>query len=108
MITMQTFGAPPSAPTDRAAPASPPSSPGEARDKQLRQAAQALEASFLAEMLGHAGLGETPEAFGGGAGEEQFASFLREAQAEKMVARGGIGLAEQLFQALKERADGGV
>ncbi|GHE01743.1 hypothetical protein U879_16080 [Defluviimonas sp. 20V17] len=72
------------------------------------QAAQALEASFLAEMLGHAGLGDTPEAFGGGTGEAQFASFLREAQAEKMVARGGIGLAEQLFQTLKERADGGA
>ncbi len=85
-----------------------PAGAGDTLDAQLMQAARALEASFLAEMLGHAGLGDTPEAFGGGTGETQFASFLREAQAEKMVARGGIGLAEQLFHTLKERADGGA
>lgn len=80
--------------------------PGEPRDQQLMQAARALEATFLSEMLGHAGLGEAAEAFGGGAGEEQFASFLRDAQARDMVAHGGIGLAERLFHALKGRSDG--
>jgi hypothetical protein len=30
------------------------------------------------------------------------------AQAEQMVEAGGIGLAESLFEALKERADGAV
>lgn len=71
----------------------------------LRTAAENLEASFLAEMLKSAGVGAPREAFGGGAGEEQFSSFLRQAQAEEMVKTGGIGLAEALFEALKERVD---
>lgn len=75
------------------------------RDAQLRAAAEKFEAQFLAEMLKHAGLGETKGAFTGGPGEAQFASFLREAQAEELVRAGGIGLAEQIFDALKERAD---
>ncbi|HDR28239.1 rod-binding protein [Rhodovulum sp.] len=76
------------------------------QETRLREAAQKLEAQFLAEMLKHAGLGESQGAFTGGAGEAQFASFLREAQAGEMVRAGGIGLAEQLFESLKERADG--
>jgi len=72
-------------------------------DAKLREAAQKLEASFLAEMLKSAGLGESRETNGGGAGEDQFSSFLVQAQAEEMVAAGGIGLAEVLFEALKER-----
>lgn len=72
----------------------------------LRLAAQQLEASFLAEMLKSAGFGNARAAFGGGVGEEQFASFLRQFQAENMVKAGGIGLAESLYEALKERQDG--
>ena len=72
------------------------------RDTALREAAQALEVNFLTEMLAAAGLGQTSEQFGGGAGEDQFASFLRRAQAEKMVEAGGIGLSEHLFNALKK------
>lgn len=75
------------------------------RDSALMQQAKALEASFLSEMLGHAGMGEARDAFGGGAGEEQFASFLRQEQAKQMVEKGGIGLAEHLFRALTDRAD---
>jgi len=76
------------------------------RDAKLMDAAQALEAGFLAEMLKSAGLGESRSEFGGGLGEEQFSSFLRQAQAEEMAQRGGIGLAEALFEAMKARADG--
>ncbi|MEJ6403228.1 rod-binding protein [Yoonia sp. 2307UL14-13] len=75
-------------------------------DLKLRDAAQKLEATFLAEMLKSAGLGEARNAFGGGVGEDQFASFLREAQAEEMAKAGGIGLAEALFEAMKVRLDG--
>lgn len=75
------------------------------RQAALMEQAKALEAGFLSEMLGHAGLGTAADAFGGGAGEEQFASFLRQEQAKQMVEKGGIGLAEQLFQALTERAE---
>lgn len=75
------------------------------QDQALREAAQELEANFLAEMLKSAGIGKTPEGFGGGAGEDQFASFMRLEQARQMAAQGGIGLAESLFHALKERMD---
>jgi len=56
--------------------------------------------SDMAEMLGHAGFGAARESFGGGAGEEQFSSFLRQEQANAMVKAGGIGLAESLFNAM--------
>jgi Rod binding domain-containing protein len=68
------------------------------------RAAQALESAFLAEMLKGAGLAEPPGSFGGGAGEAQFASFLREAYAGALVRAGGIGLAERLFEALRRES----
>jgi len=74
-------------------------------DARLRDAAQKLEATFLAEMLKSAGLGASRQAFGGGAGEDQFTSFLREEQARAMVEAGGIGLAQSLFEAMKVRMD---
>ncbi len=70
-------------------------------DAILRGRARELESVFLAEMLRHGGLSAPAGAFGGGIGEEQFASFLRESQAAAMVKAGGIGLAESLFRALK-------
>jgi Rod binding domain-containing protein len=71
----------------------------------LRAKAAQLETAFLAEMLGHAGLGDTLDGLGGGGiGEEQFASFLRQEQAAAMVRAGGIGLTEVLFRALSERS----
>lgn len=75
-------------------------------DKALREAAEKLEATFLAEMLKAAGLGESRTGFGGGAGEDQFSSFLVQAQAEEMAQAGGVGLAEAIFDALKERQRG--
>lgn len=74
-----------------------------AKDAALREAAQQLEASFLAEMLKAAGLGQSRNGFGGGAGEDQFGSFLVQEQALQMVRSGGIGLSEALFETLKER-----
>lgn len=74
-----------------------------AKDHALRRAAEELEATFLAEMLKSAGLGQTSETFGGGAGEDQFASFLVREQALAMVRAGGIGLSESIFESLKER-----
>lgn len=75
------------------------------RDPQMMEAAQKLEATFLSEMLKAAEFGKPRGAFGGGAGEDQFSSFLRDAQAQEMVKAGGIGLAESLYQALKEKSD---
>lgn len=86
-------------------PASLPKGPPEvARQDRLMDKARDLEAAFLAEMLAHAGLGAVEGEFSGGIGEEQFASFLREAQAKAIVEKGGIGLAEHLFQSMV-RAD---
>lgn len=73
------------------------------RDVALMEAAQNLEAAFLSEMLQSAGLGKTSESFGGGAGEEQFGSFLVSEQAKHIVKGGGIGLAQSLYEALKEQ-----
>lgn len=86
-------------------PVTPQSGQMSAKDAKLWQAAQKLEANFLSEMLKSTGLGEARESLGGGAGEDQFASFLRQAHAENMVKAGGIGLSERLFEALKERRD---
>lgn len=75
------------------------------QERKLRDAAREMEATFISEMLKHARLGETPKDFGGGSGEDQFASFLRQEQARAMAQRGGVGLAETLFQALRERSN---
>ena len=88
----------PTAPLPR--PESPPQ-----KNNPLMIQARAFEASFLSEMLSYAGLGDSEDgSFSGGIGEQQFASFLREKQAEMMAAKGGIGLAETLFKALATRA----
>ena len=79
----------------------PTISPSKTQD--LKEAAVALEAAFLTEMLKAAGFGKAPDSFNGGAGEDQFMSFQVRAQAEAMAEAGGIGLAEALFNALKER-----
>jgi flagellar protein FlgJ len=85
-----------------------PGSGGESptRGSRAKQAALALEASFLSEMLKSAGFGSQVSTFSGGAGEDQFASFHREAIAERMVRAGGIGLAEYFFKAMMEAKDG--
>jgi Rod binding domain-containing protein len=79
-----------------------PSSPTK-HEERMRAAAIELEANFLAEMLKHAGLGEMRGGFGGGVGEEQFASFLRQEQSQPMAEAGGVGLAETIFEAMKAR-----
>lgn len=75
----------------------------------LREVAQDLEAAFLTEMLKHAGFGEPRDgdSFGGGIGEEQFSSMLRDHHASAISARGGLGLSEQIFTSLVRRAEAG-
>lgn len=81
-------------------------SPGRTlQDENLMQVAKDLEATFLSEMLKSAGLGKARESFGGGIGEDQFGSFLRDSQARGMVESGGLGLAESIFESLKERSN---
>lgn len=74
---------------------------GAGRDETaLRRAAEELEAAFLSVMLKEAGVGRPLPGFGGGVGEEQFGSFLRDAYAQDMARAGGIGLAESIFRSL--------
>ena len=81
-------------------PAAPPSTA-----ERLQAAAVQLEAAFLAEMLKSAGLGESRQSFGGGAGEDQFSSFLVQHQAQQLAESGGVGLSEILFRSMMEKID---
>lgn len=74
---------------------------------QMREVAKEFEAVFLAEMLKHAGLSESRESFGGGAGEAAFNTMLADEQARHMVDAGGIGLAAHIFESLLAR-EGGI
>ncbi|WP_424990491.1 rod-binding protein [Fluviibacterium sp. S390] len=84
----------------------PPSDRTTQQHAALHKAAQQLEAQFLAEMLKSTSVVAGESAFGGGTGEEQFQSFLHQAQADRMVEGGGIGLAESIFAALTRRVAG--
>lgn len=75
----------------------------QAIEQKLMTSAKALEATFLAEMLKTTGLGKPPESFGGGAGEDAFASFMVQQTADHMTDAGGIGLAQSIFEFLKEK-----
>lgn len=88
-------------------PIRPGTAPRPTTVNTLRDRALQMEAAFLSEMLRHAGAGAARDSFGGGIGEDQFASFLREEQARAIAAAGGIGLAESIFRALGGQADGG-
>ncbi len=73
------------------------------REQVLRAAAEKLESQFLAEMLKSAGVGEPRESLGGGAGEDQFSSFLVQEYASATVRAGGIGLAKVIFESLVKK-----
>lgn len=80
----------------------PITAPPPAPHDQMMSKARELEATFLSEMLAHSGLGAMQGSFGGGDGEEQFASFLRQEQARLIVQNGGLGLAELIFNSMVE------
>ena len=71
-----------------------------ARKQELQDVAKAFETTFLAEMLKASGFGKSRSEFGGGAGEDGFASMLVDEQAALMVEQGGIGLSEAIFKSL--------
>ncbi|WP_170563606.1 rod-binding protein [Ruegeria atlantica] len=82
-----------------------PPSKTPATSQKLQEAAIELEAAFLGEMLKSAGLGKARQSFGGGAGEDQFASFLVQHQARALAKAGGVGLAEALFESMMENSN---
>ena len=76
----------------------------EFNDQKILDAAIKLEATFLSEMLKSAGIDASLKTFGGGAGEDHFSSFLRDAQALEVARSGGIGLADILYRSMKENS----
>lgn len=56
--------------------------------------ADQVEQMFLEEMLKHCGPGALSGSFGGGAGEEQFASFLTREHAALLARRLDLGLGD--------------
>ena len=75
------------------------------KSPELWRLSQSLEATFLSEMLSKGGLGKMSDSFGGGIGEEQFSSFLNQQRANAMVEKGGIGLAESIYESLINRGE---
>lgn len=86
--------------TPAALPVDRPAPGAAAGDEAARATAEAFESAFLAEMLKHTGVNATPDDVGGGAGEDAFSSFLTGEYARLIAARGGIGLAEHIFNAI--------
>lgn len=82
-----------------------PTEPSMERNSSLRDVAIQLEATFLAEMLKSAGLGESQGGFNGGIGEDQFSSFLNQAYAQRLAEIGGVGLSDAIFESLLERSN---
>lgn len=86
----------------------PPQPPGPDRQSQLQDASVRLEAAFLSVMLKSAGLGDAMGGPGAGTGQDHYGALLADLQATELARGGGIGLAEQIFDALMEReADAG-
>lgn len=95
---------PVASPGDPTRPVAP--GPASSDDEAARAAAEAFEATFLAEMLRHTGLNANPESFGGGIGEDAFGSLLTDEYARLLAGRGGIGLAERIFDVIKQGESG--
>ena len=73
-------------------------------ETDLRTLAQKFESAFVAEMLKHSGLGQMRDGFNGGAGEAQFSGFLVQEYADQISRTGRLGLADQIYKSLLQRA----
>ncbi|MEO1468222.1 MAG: hypothetical protein AAFV86_04140 [Pseudomonadota bacterium] len=72
----------------------------------IRAVAVRFEATFLAEMLRHAGFAEPRKAGGGGAGEARFAPMMAEAVATQIAETRSIGIADAVAARLSAMAVG--
>jgi Rod binding domain-containing protein len=71
-------------------------------DAELLATARAFESVFIAQMLAHTGFGKalsTESGFGG----EAFSSLLVEEYANRLIEKGGFGLAEKVYEQLRAR-----
>lgn len=80
--------------------AAPPSPEELATRARIKKTAKEFEASFLQVMLGQMFDTVDTGAFGGGAGEDAFKSFLTDSFAKSMADRGGVGLSNDLTRAM--------
>lgn len=84
----------------------PKSSPREetapSRDDQLRANAEAFEAVFVAQMLSQTGLAKAFSA-DAGFGGDAFAGLLVEQYARELTEQGGFGLAEHIYQQMRDK-----
>lgn len=75
---------------------SPVSASGPEIGRKAQDISDGLEKAFLQEMLKHAGPKPMEGSFGGGIGEEQFSSMMRETHAEALAKRLDLGLATKI------------
>lgn len=73
-------------------------------DEALRAVAKEFEKVFVAQMLKQANLLENNSSFSGGYGEEAFHSFLIDEYAGAMTDSHSFGLAERIYDQLKQKA----
>jgi Rod binding domain-containing protein len=73
-------------------------------DPELRQAAEDFEAAFISQMLKFSGLGEALTK-GGGEDVAAFTDFYIENYAEKIVDKGGFGLADRFYEKLAAKSE---
>ncbi|MEM1383317.1 MAG: rod-binding protein [Pseudomonadota bacterium] len=71
----------------------------------MKAAAVKFEATFLAEMLQHTGLGTVRDGMNGGPGEKQFNGFLVREYALAIARTRPLGIGEQLVAALASRTE---
>ncbi len=71
----------------------------ERNDPKLREAAEDFEAAFISQMLKFSGLGEALTK-GGGEDVSAFTDFYIDNYAEKIVEKGGFGLADKFYDKL--------
>lgn len=79
-------------------------SPSQAQDEaKLMDACKQFETLYLTQMLGQMSKTGGSGLMGGGQGEEMFQGMLNEERAKSMAQDGGIGLANILFQQMKDQ-----
>ena len=76
-------------------------------EAEMRQTAEAFEASFLSQMLKPMFESLSTEApFGGGTGEEMWRSFLVEEMAKHTARSGGVGIADKVMSHMLKAQEG--
>ncbi len=72
--------------------------------QQLKKGARELEAQLLSSMLGEALVNGKPNRpFGGGAGEHQFGSMLRDEIGKAIASQKGVGVAAMIIRSLGQK-----